>query len=230
MQKERLKIIADLVEKNSILADIGTDHGLIPMYLSTNNISKKIIASDISNRSLQKLIDKLNYNPNIDNIEVRVSNGLDEFKVFEVDSIIIAGMGGLLITDILSRNLNIAKSANNLILQANNGLFELRKFLVLNGFKIIEEMDLFENNIYYQIVKTEVSLDYYENDYEYEYGKLLIKNKSENLKKYLNDLIIINENIIADLKQISSLSIEDRIIEIQNKIKEIILVRNLVEN
>ena len=55
MISKRLKLICDFVEKDSIVADIGTDHGLIPLYLSKNNISKKVIATDISKNSLSKL-------------------------------------------------------------------------------------------------------------------------------------------------------------------------------
>ncbi|MDL2310920.1 class I SAM-dependent methyltransferase, partial [Peptostreptococcaceae bacterium OttesenSCG-928-C18] len=152
MNQERLIKIANLIGKNSIVADIGTDHGLIPIFLSENNISKKIIASDISERSLSKLVDKLEYNPHILNIETRVSDGLKKIHPFEMDTIVIAGMGGILITRILDESINIAKSANDLILQANNGLCELRKFLHNNGFYISDEDDVIENGKYYQII------------------------------------------------------------------------------
>ena len=105
MSSLRLKIICDLVDYNSIVADIGTDHGIIPIELSKKSISKKIIATDISKNSLEKLEQKLLYNNNITNIDTRVSDGLDCLEEFEVDTIIISGMGGILIKEILEKNL-----------------------------------------------------------------------------------------------------------------------------
>ncbi|MBF1276606.1 MAG: SAM-dependent methyltransferase, partial [Parvimonas micra] len=107
MASLRLKKICNLVDENSIVADIGTDHGIIPIELSKNNMSKKIIATDISKSCLEKLEQKLIYNSNIVNIETRVSDGLDCFDEFEVDTIIISGMGGILIKEILEKNLNV---------------------------------------------------------------------------------------------------------------------------
>lgn len=155
--------------------------------MSKNHIAKKIIATDISEDSLEKLEQKLIYNSNIVNIETRVSDGLDCFNEFEVDTIIISGMGGILIKEILERNLTVAKSANNLILSPNNSLDVLRKFLLQNNFVIEKEDDVIENKKYYQILKVKRGKDFYRNDYEYLYGKLLIKNKSENLKLFLEN-------------------------------------------
>lgn len=219
MTSLRLKKICNLVDENSIVADIGTDHGIIPIELSKNNISKKIIANDISKNSLEKLEQKLIYNSNIVNIETRVSDGLDSFVEFEVDTIIVSGMGGILIKEILEKNLNVAKSANSLILSPNNSLDVLRMFLLHNNFVIEKEDDVLENRKYYQILKVKRGKDYYRNDYEYLYGKLLIKNKSENLKLFLeNELKKYRD--IKDKISIQSKN-NERIIEITNLIDEI---------
>lgn len=219
MASLRLKKICNLVDENSIVADIGTDHGIIPIELSKNNMSKKIIATDISKSCLEKLEQKLIYNSNIVNIETRVSDGLDCFDEFEVDTIIISGMGGILIKEILERNLTVTKSANNLILSPNNSLDVLRKFLLQNNFVIEKEDDVIENKKYYQILKVKRGKDFYRNDYEYLYGKLLIKNKSENLKLFLENELKKYRDII------DKISIESknnkRIIEITNLINKI---------
>ena len=219
MTSLRLKKICNLVDENSIVADIGTDHGIIPIELSKNNISKKIIATDISKNSLEKLEQKLIYNSNIVNIEIRVSDGLDSFVEFEVDTIIVSGMGGILIKEILEKNLNVAKSANSLILSPNNSLDVLRMFLLHNNFVIEKEDDVLENRKYYQILKVKRGKDYYRNDYEYLYGKLLIKNKSENLKLFLENEL----KKYRDIKHKISIQSKnnERIIEITNLIDEI---------
>ncbi len=199
MKKLRLEEIVNLVDNNSIVADIGTDHGIVPYELIKNNIAKKVIASDISDKSLDKLREKLDFLDDSEKIVLKVADGLDKLEEYQVDTIVISGMGGNLIVDILNNNLSVAKSANSLILGANNSLYTLRKFLHENCFEIEKEVDLYENDKYYQIIKAKVGKEHFCDELEYEYGKFLIDNKSENLKKYLKEQLKIKENIIAQL-------------------------------
>ena len=143
---DRLEKIIEFVEKNSIVADIGTDHGLVPIYLSKNKIAKRIIGIDISEKSLLKLKLKIENNLKYQNIYPIVSDGLKVLKPFEVDTIIISGMGGLLISKIIEESPEIAKSASILILQGNNNIEALRRFLHKNGYSIVDESDVFENS------------------------------------------------------------------------------------
>lgn len=229
MQSLRLKLIANLVDKNSIVADIGTDHGIVPIYLSKEEISKKIIAADISEKSLNKLCEKLELNPQIDNIDLRVGNGLSVLKSFEVDTIIISGMGGNLIEEIITDSMEIAKSANSIILGANNAVEQLRHFLHENGFKIVDEVDLYENEKYYQILKVKTGLEIYNDDIDYEFGKILIEKKSENLLKFINEEINSMENIVSHLNNIESDSSKERLEELDDKLKLYKKVRGLIE-
>lgn len=219
MSSIRLKKICDLVDDNSIVADIGTDHGIIPIELSKKLIAKKIIATDISKNSLEKLEQKLLYNSSITNIETRVSDGLDCLSEYEVDTIIISGMGGILIKEILEKNIHIAKTANCLILSPNNSLVVLREFLYNNNFVVDNEVDVIENKKYYQIIKVKRGKDFYNNDTELLYGRLLLKNKSENLKLYLENELN-KYNTIIDKIKIKSNSLE-RINEINKVVNEI---------
>lgn len=222
MNSLRLNEIFNLVDKNSIVADIGTDHGIIPIMLSKFNLAKKIIATDISENSLNKLKEKLKQNDNINNIETRVSDGLNSFFEYEIDTIIISGMGGILIKDILNTNLDIAKTAETLILSPNNSLDVVRKFLVNNNFKIIDEKDVFENSKYYQILKVSYGKDLFYEDYEYDYGKILIKNKSKNLKLFLENELN-KYSLIIDKIEKSSMNTK-RIDDINMIIKDIKVV------
>ena len=222
MNSLRLNEIFNLVDKNSIVADIGTDHGIIPIMLSKFNLAKKIIAIDISENSLNKLKEKLKQNDNINNIETRVSDGLNSFFEYEIDTIIISGMGGILIKDILNTNLDIAKTAETLILSPNNSLDVVRKFLVNNNFKIIDEKDVFENSKYYQILKVSYGKDLFYEDFEYNYGKILIKNKSKNLKLFLENELN-KYSLIIDKIEKSSMNTK-RIDDINMIIKDIKVV------
>ena len=136
---ERLQTIANFVPKNSVVADIGTDHGYIPIYLIENNISKKVIATDISKNSLEKAIENVNIYNYENKIDTRHGNGLETIKEYEVDTVIIAGMGGILIKDILDKSWSKRDSITNFILQPNIATSELRKYLIEKNFEILDE-------------------------------------------------------------------------------------------
>lgn len=229
MKKHRLEEIINLVEDNSIVADIGTDHGIVPYELIKSNKAKKVIASDISEKSLDKLREKLDYLDEPEKIILNVSDGLDNLNEYQVDTIIISGMGGNLIVDILNKNIDVAKSANCLILGANNSLSVLRKFLHDNSFEIIEEVDLFENDKYYQIIKVKVGKQLFSNDYEYEFGKFLIDNKSENLKQYIKQQIENKKTILSNISEKDSDNVKNAIDNINVEIKELEKVFNKIE-
>ena len=229
MKKHRLEEIINLVEDNSIVADIGTDHGIVPYELIKSNKAKKVIASDISEKSLDKLREKLDYLDEPEKIILNVSDGLDNLNEYQVDTIIISGMGGNLIVDILNKNIDVAKSANCLILGANNSLSVLRKFLHDNSFEIIEEVDLFENDKYYQIIKIKVGKQLFSNDYEYEFGKFLIDNKSENLKQYIKQQIENKKTILSNISEKDSDNVKNAIDNINIEIKELEKVLNKIE-
>ena len=229
MKKRRLEEIINLVEDNSIVADIGTDHGIVPYELIKSNKAKKVIASDISEKSLDKLREKLDYLDEPEKIILNVSDGLDNLNEYQVDTIIISGMGGNLIVDILNKNIDVAKRANCLILGANNSLSVLRKFLHDNSFEIIEEVDLFENAKYYQIIKVKVGKQLFLNEYEYEFGKFLIDNKSENLKQYIKQQIENKKTILSNISEKDSDNVKNAIDNINVEIKELEKVLNKIE-
>lgn len=229
MKKRRLEEIIKLVEDNSIVADIGTDHGIVPYELIKSNKAKKVIASDISEKSLDKLREKLDYLDEPEKIMLNVSDGLNNLNEYQVDTIIISGMGGNLIVDILNKNIDVAKSANCLILGANNSLSVLRKFLHDNSFEIIEEVDLFENDKYYQIIKVKVGKQLFLNEYEYEFGKFLIDNKSENLKQYIQQQVDNKKTILSNISEKDSDNVKNAIDNINVEIKELEKVLNKIE-
>ena len=115
MISERLKAVAGMVTKGKKVADIGTDHGYVPIYLVENSICSKVYAMDINEGPL-KIADKnIAIHGLSDKIETIQSNGMEKLKDNMVDGAIISGMGGDLIVDILSRGKNI-KGINELVL------------------------------------------------------------------------------------------------------------------
>ena len=216
----RLIAIANFVHKNSIVADIGTDHGYIPVYLVENNIAKKVIGTDISKGSLDKIIDYIK-TLNLEHIiDARLGDGLEVIKPYEVDTVIIAGMGGLLIRDILEKNKEVTDSIANFILQPMVAAKELRQYLVDNNFEIIEEELVKEDGKYYEIIFAKKGKSYIEKEIYYEISPLLIKKKHPLLREFIQFRLRELENIIEEIKDINTEKSKERYLEISAKIKD----------
>lgn len=207
----RLNKIAEKVIKNSVIADIGTDHAYIPIFLYKNNIIKKAIACDISKGSLEKAkLNILKYNLG-KYIETRLGNGLEKVSLEDnVDTIIMAGMGGMLMIDILKNDIQIAKASKTLILQPQKDIAEVRKFLHKNEFQIQDEEMIIDEGKFYNIIIAKKGVQSF-TEKEYIFGKANIEKKCDILKEYILKELNIMENIINQLKTTNSF----------NRIKEI---------
>ena len=196
---KRLQTIADCVKSGSIVADIGTDHAHIPIYLIKNEIIKKAYACDINRGPLEKARENIEFFGVEDSIILRLSNGLEKLGNDEADTIIIAGMGGELIIDILERAEMFYDKKNTFILSPHTKVDEVRSFLLKRGFEIFKEDMCIDEGKFYTVI--EVGYTGYEVHYSYSellYGKYLIKNKNpilfEFLKKEKNKYINIISN------------------------------------
>ena len=136
---ERLQYIADEIQKGETMADIGTDHGFLPLYLLEKRKCPKVIMADISPGSLKKAEINLKLVKPKDCYDLRLGDGIDVLSDGEADVVVIAGMGGLLISDILEWNLHKSRSVRRYILQPRNNPGKLRHWLCLNGFSIMKE-------------------------------------------------------------------------------------------
>lgn len=214
---KRLENIANLVEKGKSVIDIGTDHGLVPLYLAKNNISKDIIATDISAKSLKKLEDELD--KNLENIiKTEVCDGLDGIDIKENQIAIIAGMGAITIIDILSKDIDKVRKLEYVICEGNIGNEKLRKFLNENNFIIDRDFLIKDGRKHYDIIRFKNGSDRKLSLGEIYFGKFIysennpllmkrieqIYNKNlkfkENIEKYSKDkegLDLINERLEA---------------------------------
>lgn len=217
---DRLTAIANMIPKNSIVADIGTDHGHLPIFLIKNNISKKVIGSDISKGSLDKIIEYVDGFGLGDKIDTRLGDGLEIIKPYEVDTVVIAGMGGLLIRDILEKDKKITNSVINFILQPMVASKELREYLINNNFDIIKEDLVKEENKYYEIIFAKKGKSFVEKDIHYEISPLLIKEKHVLLKEFIEYKLSSTEGIVKELENIDTDKSKERYNELINIINE----------
>ena len=149
----RLKTIADRVTPGYIAADIGTDHGFVPIYLVQNNICDKVIASDKSPGSLAKAEENVGRAGLDQQIECRLSDGFDAYSEGEIESAVISGMGGILMVRILSQSPEVVKALKELILSPHRDADLVREYVSSIGFKIVSDEILEDKGKKYCILK-----------------------------------------------------------------------------
>lgn len=150
---KRLSFILDNIDKVNVIADIGTDHGYIPIVAIKNDLCDKAIGSDINKDPL----DKGKLNSVLEGVdektEFRLGSGLSTLKKGEVNAVIIAGMGGNLIRDLLEAEIEKVKELDYLILQPAQNPEVLREYLYVNGYDIIKEDLCKDEGIFYELFK-----------------------------------------------------------------------------
>ena len=167
----RLAAAAKLVGKGSV-ADIGTDHALLPIHLVQSG-HPRALASDIKEGPCQRARTNIYANGLHSKIKVVCCPGLDAVDEFEPDNIVIAGMGGEMIASILAASDYPKKSKCRLVLQPQSMHDVLRKFLAENGFEITEETVVLDGGKYYQLLAAKYTGEVYQmSDAEYKLGKL----------------------------------------------------------
>lgn len=203
---KRLQTISDFVKKGAVVADIGTDHAHIPIYLIKNNIISRAYACDINAGPLEKAKENINYY-GVKNIELRLSNGLEKLKTDEADTFIIAGMGGELIIDILDRGQGFFDKKNTFILSPHTKIEEVRNYLLRKGLKILkEDMCIDEGKFYTVMEAVYMGKTFSYTKGELLFGKYLIDNKNPVLFEYLKKekqkyLSIISSDGINDTRR-----------------------------
>jgi len=192
MISKRLKTIADLVDNNKVVFDVGSDHALLPCFLVSNNIVKKAYAGDVKEgplNSAKKNITKFNLE---DKVIPILSDGLTNADD-DVDVVIISGMGHHTIEDILDKaDLN---KYDYLICEPNKDVNLFRQYLSDHHYTIIDEKVVFDD-FYYEIVKFNSKYHDSYSDIEIKYGPILLKNRDQIFIEYLNNKLNKLKNIV----------------------------------
>lgn len=203
MIDERLKTIADMVSKPGTLLDVGTDHGYLPIYLVQNKVVKNIIASDVSKGSLSKAIIQVKLHKLESSIETRLGSGLEVIKEGDkIDTIVISGMGGNLISELIDKRLkHIRKNDIEIIVQPVQLPESIRKYFYENNFDILEEKLAKADGRIYHIIKAKarkVNLpirNFSEGDVTLELGECIMSDKS------FDNLMLLKELVYYKLKK-----------------------------
>lgn len=182
---ERLLACAQFVRENAKLADIGTDHAYLPVFLLKQGKICSALGCDINEKPLLRAKATVEAYGAYDKVELRLCDGLSGIEKAEFSDLVIAGMGGELIIKILSDCTYIKNEKYNLILQPMTKAYELRRWLTQNGFLIKDEKSAESNGKIYTVINAEFcekNQKKYDEKYYY-FGEFLKKN-DENSQKY----------------------------------------------
>ena len=219
---KRLKAIAKYTEGFNSLADIACDHGYLGIYVVENYGLNKVLLTDINPMPLASAVKncKLKKLDNI--IECKLGDGLAPLTM-DYDVISISGIGGILMKEILSKDIKRCQNAKRVILCPNTDLYEVRKFLNDNMFEIENEEMILEHKYYEIIVAKYIGQPKNYSEIELKYGPILLANMTDVFIGYYKEQLKL---LSKQIEFINDKSAHDKI---SSKINEIyqILVNNL---
>lgn len=186
---KRLQTVSMAVTPGNRLADVGTDHGYIPIYLVKKGLCPKAYAMDVNKGPLARADEHIRQEMLSDRIETRLSDGLSKLSPEEADTIIIAGMGGELICRILREASHFLSAGKEFILQPQSEWFKVRHLLHDFGYHMEKEWFLKEEGKYYVVIKALPAADgrkeAYPDEFQYVYGTCLLQERNPVLLEYL---------------------------------------------
>ncbi|MGN0351186.1 MAG: tRNA (adenine(22)-N(1))-methyltransferase [Roseburia sp.] len=240
----RLQEAAAMVKQGNRLADVGTDHAYVPIYLVQKGVISKAIAMDINKGPLERAEEHIANAGLGAYIETRLSDGVAALKQGEADTILIAGMGGGLVMHILEEGMEICQKTEELILQPQSELQQVRAYLRKHNFTILEERMVLEDGKYYPMMKVKYGVneegvtgdshcklepekvELYQ-VIEDKYGPLLLREQNAILWKYLKKEETLYRNIKRELEKLpASEKITKRLEEVE---QELIYIKEATE-
>ncbi len=186
---KRLAAVVGMVTPGSRPADVGCDHGHIPIYLVQSRKAAHVLAMDINEGPLDRARENIKAYGLTGQITTRLSDGLEAYIPGEADSLIIAGMGGILICDILAAagRKKILGDFSELILSPHSDVALVRRRLHDLNYRIDRENMVLDSGKYYTIIHAVPGFERYDCDEDYMYGKYLIDHRHPVFISYIND-------------------------------------------
>lgn len=216
---KRLQSVADLVGKGLVVADVGTDHGYIPIYLIESGKCEKAFAMDVNEGPLLRAKEHINEHGLAECITTRLSDGVKALEVGECESVVVAGMGGALAIKIMEEGKEIFRSLREFVLQPQSELEKVRQYLNENGFQVVAEDMVLEDGKYYPMMKVINGADSKYSLIELRYGRGLLNQKHPILKAFLEKEVNGKQMIIDNLKSQPGEHIKVRIQELQSELE-----------
>lgn len=153
---KRMQSVADMIQPCDAVGDIGCDHAFVSIYLIEQYRTKRVIASDVRRGPIaiaKRNIEAMNL---ADQIEIRMGDGLDTIVPGEVNAVVLAGMGGMLMIDILERGEEVVTRCDQLVLQPQSDIEKVRRYLAEKGYHLADEQMLIDAGKYYNLLDVRI--------------------------------------------------------------------------
>ena len=167
------------------VADIGCDHAYLPIYLVRENMAPYVIACDINAGPVEKACGNVEDVELSEQIEVRQGDGLSPVHPGEVQSVVLAGMGGKLMMRILSDGADVLEQVSEIIMEPQSEVSALRHFLQDNGYRIISENMVNDEKKFYPVIKAVPGQMHWDKEIYFRYGKILLREENPVLHEFL---------------------------------------------
>lgn len=220
----RLTTIANMVSYGKRVCDVGCDHGFVSIYLVQKGIAPLVLAMDVGEGPLAQAAKHVEEAGLNDRIITRLSDGLTAYREYEAECLVIAGMGGPLMSRILSDAK--ALTFTELVLAPQSEIPQFRRFLDEHGFCIVDEDLVYEDGKYYPVMKAVphgASKAYGERQRElgYRFGELLLARKHPVLRQYLHKEQEKLEEILSELENKQGERIAERRNTLQKELYDV---------
>lgn len=195
----RLETIGRLVTAGSVVADIGTDHAYLPVWLIEQGCIQKAIAGDIAQGPCQAARSTIAQHGLQQQVEVRMGSGLSVVQPGEASCITIAGMGASTMIAILEADMSVAEAAEALILQPMAGAASLRKWLCTHGWELVDEELVDDAPHFYEIMAARRGVSRAYSEAEYAVGPVLLAKQHALLTKQLERQLSTTRQLLENM-------------------------------
>ncbi len=223
---KRLALVAAYVPAGSVVADIGADHAYLPVHLVETGRCKRVIATELRPGPFQSALRQVAEHQLDTNIDLRLGDGLTVLKPAEAEVIILAGMGGNTIREILAASPEILNTVEMLILQPQADPGDLRGWLAANGWKIADEQLVEENGRIYIVIAAAPGCEAVRDPLLLELGPRLVEKKDPLLKRYLKIIAGRYERALAGMCAANSAAAAEKARATENKLAGIRRILN----
>ncbi|MEW6623550.1 MAG: class I SAM-dependent methyltransferase [Bacillota bacterium] len=211
MLSNRLNSVVKHINPDSIVVDVGTDHALLPIYLISSNLTSRVIGIEIKEKTFLKAVKSVEKYGLGDRIQILLGDGLEPVKHTKVDIVVICGIGGKTIMNILKRGMPFLKNVPKLILQPMNGVVDLRHFLLTHGWTLVDEELVMDAGRLYEILVTEPGQSQELEDLLVEVGPILYQKKHPLLPMLIQGKIKRYAHIANSLEKSGNAAARERI-------------------
>ena len=226
MLTPRLQAVADFIPKNTSIADIGTDHANLPIFLIKSQKIHHAIAIDVNEGPYRTAKQAVEHNCLTKEIDVRLGSGLSALKQKEADIAVFAGMGGLLINSLLKSAPDIVNSLQGLVLQPQLAAEKVRRYLYTIGWHIEDEALAKEQQHIYQIIYAVPGIRNMPDDIFLEIGPVLFEKRPVLFPAHIDMLLYRRKKILAGIDRSSAQRSTARYNKISALVKNLEMIKS----